>query len=94
VRVRWLRQALANLEAEAQYISRDSAIAAGHVVLAIQTAVTRLADHPPIGRPGRVAGTRELIILGTPYVIPYRIRGDQVEILRVFHGARRWPKNL
>jgi toxin ParE1/3/4 len=43
------------------------------------------------GRPGRWPGTRELIIPGTPYIVPYRVKGPVVEILRVFHGARRWP---
>jgi toxin ParE1/3/4 len=54
----------------------------------------RLVDHPHIGRPARVAGTRELIVPRTPYLLPYRVRGQTVEILRVYHGARRWPKTL
>lgn len=44
-----------------------------------------------MGRAGRVAGTRELVVADTPYIIPYRVRGDAVEILRVFHAARKWP---
>ena len=54
-------------------------------------AVELLATHPASGRIGRVPGTRELVITGTPYIVPYRVRGDAVEILRVFHGARKWP---
>jgi len=53
-----------------------------------------LKKNPALGRAGRVAGTRELVVAGTPYVVPYRVRGEAVEILRVFHAARRWPEKL
>lgn len=94
LKVRWLERALENLEAEAEYISRDSRAAAKRVVLAIEQAVQLLASHPAIGRAGRVEGTRELVVPGTPYIIPYRVREDKVEILRVFHAARKWPPSL
>lgn len=94
MRIRWLRKALANLDAEAEYISRDSKQAARRTVATIEQAAEQLADYPSSGRPGRVPGTRELIVTGTPYIIPYRVRGGTVEILRVFHGARKWPSNL
>jgi len=94
VRVRWLRPALRNLEEEAEYIARDDPLAAARVVERIVTRVERLAAHPALGRPGRVPGTRELVVAGTPYIIPYRVRGAEVEILRVFHGARKWPEKL
>lgn len=94
LRVRWLRKALANLEAHAQYIARDNPAAARRVVTAIVRAVTELKDYPALGRPGRVEGTRELVVLGTPYIVPYRVRKGTVEILRVFHGARKWPPAL
>lgn len=94
MRVRWLRTALANLDAEAEYIAEDSPAAAGRVVLRILQAVDLLKKNPAIGRAGRVAGTRELVVAGTPYILPYRVRGEAVEILRVFHGARKWPEKL
>jgi toxin ParE1/3/4 len=56
--------------------------------------VDTLADHPEIGRPGRIPGTRELVITNTPFVVPYRVRGDLIEVLSVFHGARRWPDSF
>ena len=93
MRVKWLREARANLNAEAEYISQDNP-AAGRVVAAVESAVAGLAKHPAMGRPGRVVGTRELIVSGTPYVIPYRVRDNGVEVIRVFHGARRWPKKF
>jgi toxin ParE1/3/4 len=91
MRVRWLRAALAELDAEAEYIAQDSPRAAAKIVKSIATAVDRLAKHPAMGRPGRVTGTRELVVPNTPYVIPYRVRGNFVEVLRVFHAARKWP---
>ena len=93
MRVRWLRTALANLEAEAEYIAHDNP-AAVRVVTAIKQAVTQLRRYPALGRPGRVSGTRELVVPGTPYIIPYRVRNDAVEVLRVFHAARKWPKKF
>jgi toxin ParE1/3/4 len=94
VRVRWLARALANLNAEAEYIARDQPQAAARVVRAIHESVDRLQRHPALGRPGRVAGTRELVVPGTPYIVPYRVRDSEVQILRVFHGARKWPSKL
>jgi addiction module RelE/StbE family toxin len=91
VRVRWLRRALRNLDDEAEYIARDDPEAATRLVERIATSVDRLASYPASGRPGRIAGTRELVIAGPAFVVPYRVRGETVEILRVFHGARKWP---
>jgi len=53
-----------------------------------------LADHPGMGRPGRVDGTRELVIAGLPYVVAYFHQGDTVTVLRVLHGAMKWPKRF
>jgi toxin ParE1/3/4 len=94
VQVRWLRAALANLEAEADYIACDNPAAAARTVARISDAVDKLAAMPARGRPGRVPGTRELVVPGTPYIIPYRVRRGAVEILRVFHGTRRWPSKF
>jgi len=91
VQVRWLKRALKNLDDEAAYIAGDDPLAAARMVERIASAVDQLASHPALGRPGRVPGTRELVISGSPYIVPYRIRGDTVEVLRVFHGARKWP---
>ena len=94
MRVKWLQTALANLNAEAEYISNDSPAAAARTGTASVGAVEQLKRFPALGRPGRVAGTRELGVSGTPYIVPYRVRGDAVELLRVFHAARRWPSQF
>jgi len=94
VRVRWLKRALKNLDDEAEYIARDNPQAAARIVERIAASIDRLATHPASGRPGRVPGTRELVISGTPYVVPYRVRDETVQILRVFHAARKWPEKF
>jgi addiction module RelE/StbE family toxin len=75
-------------------IAEDNPPAANRMVLRIRTAVARLATSPGLGRPGRVTGTRELVIPGTPYIVPYRVKGDIVQIITVLHSAQRWPDRL
>ena len=92
MRVRWLRKALRNLDDEANHIASDSPDAAQRVVQRVLEAVAMLAEQPGLGRPGRVSGTRELVVLKTRYIVPYRVRGQTIEILRVFHTSRRLPE--
>jgi toxin ParE1/3/4 len=94
VRIVWRGRALADLMALQAYVAKDDARAARAVAGRIRAAVGQLKAFPDIGRPGRVRGTRELVVVGTPYVIPYRVKGEEVQILRVYHAARRWPKRL
>jgi toxin ParE1/3/4 len=91
MRVRWLRQALRNLDEEASYIALDDPAAARVVVRRVLDAVASLAEQPGLGRPGRIPGTRELIVARTRYIVPYRVQGEIVEVLRVFHTSRRRP---
>lgn len=74
-----------------EYIARESPAAARRVVDHLLRDAERLASFPRIGRPGRVGGTRELVASTWPYVVVYRLRGAQIDILRVLHTARRWP---
>jgi toxin ParE1/3/4 len=92
MRVRWLRTALLNLDEEASFIAAHDPAAARLVVVRVLEAVAQLADQPGLGRPGRVPGTRELVVARTRYVVPYRVKRDAIEILRVFHTSRRLPK--
>lgn len=91
MRVRWTRLALADLAAARDYIAKQAPDAAQRVADRIEGAVRNLERHPRLGRPGRIEGTRELVVPGTPFIIPYRLLEDSVEILAVVHGARRWP---
>ena len=95
MRLRWTRPADRDLDEIAAYIGQDSPAAAARVVLElIDQAVTLLPTNPAIGRPGRVLGTRELVVGHLPYILAYRVREDAVEILRVLHTSRAWPDNL
>lgn len=91
MRLRWLRAALRNLDEEVAYIASDDPHAARKVVERVLHSAALLADHPGMGRPGRIAGTRELVVPGTRYLLPYRVVGDEIQILRVFHTSRRPP---
>jgi toxin ParE1/3/4 len=72
-------------------VAADNPAAAPRIIQRIRTAVERLQEFPAIGRPGRIEGTRELIIAGTPYIVPYQVIGDTVQIITVMHSAQQWP---
>jgi len=91
MRILWSRRAIANLTALRDYIAEDSPVNAVTVAQRVLKTVELLAKRPQIGRPGRIAGTRELIVPRTPYIVPYRVRGDQLELIAVFHGRQNWP---
>jgi plasmid stabilization system protein ParE len=91
MRLGWLRKALRNLDDEATYVAVDDATAARLVVKRVLDAVAQLERQPGLGRPGRVPGTRELVVGNTRHIVPYRVRGETVQILRVFHTSRRLP---
>lgn len=90
----WSLRAIGHLADLRSYIARDNPNAANRIAGALLDAVECLAELPNLGRPGRVAGTRELVVPGTPYVIPYRVQGDRLEVIAVFHGRQKWPKRL
>ena len=77
------------------HISVDDPAAAKRAAVHFLHCIEKLlSQNPQLGHPGRVPGTRELVIPKTPFVVPYRVRDTVVEILRVYHHARRWPKRL
>ena len=90
--VLWLRLALRDVEECVEYISRDDPSAAKRVAGLIWSAGQSLSLMPDRGRPGRVPGTRELLLTDVPYLLAYRVSGGSVQILRVIHYARDWPR--
>ena len=94
MRLNWARDAASDLDSIEEYIGRDNPEAALRTLSEIVRQVEILTEHPGIGRPGRVEGTRELVIAGLPYVVAYLHRGDTVTVLRVVHGAMKWPKRF
>lgn len=91
MKIVWTRRAGENLDREKAYIAERNPSAARRTAARILTAIDRLGRHSNLGRPGRVPGTRELVVPRTPYIVPYRVKGDTVQILRIFHTSRRWP---
>ena len=87
----WSPTALADLKHIRTYIAEHNPAAANEIVETVRAAVHRLEQFPFVGRVGRVSDTRELVIAGTPYVVPYRVRGTGIEIVAVMHGAQQWP---
>jgi toxin ParE1/3/4 len=94
MKVFWLRAALQDLHSAHQYILEVNPAAANFTIEKIELAVQQLTSHPELGRPGRIEKTRELLVVGTPFLIPYRIQSSRIEILSVLHGKRRWPDSF
>lgn len=92
MRIRWTEPAAAAQARIQDYISNDNPRAAFEVIRRIRIAVSQLAVHPKIGRPGRVRGTYELVIHDLPYIVPYCIKKDEVQILSVYRTSRKWPE--
>ena len=74
--------------------SSDSPAAAARVAAVLVDSTAHLEQFPLSGRSGRIEGTRELVIPGLPYIIPYRLAGDEIQILSVIHTSRKWPEKL
>jgi len=92
LQIRFTKPSEYDLSSIDEFIRQENPDAAIQTVLRILEAIKGLAIFPEMGRPGRVLGTRELVISGTPYFAVYKIRGKTLWILRVLHGRRRWPK--
>jgi addiction module RelE/StbE family toxin len=88
----WRPAAIEDLEHARHYIARFNPQAANRVFEAIRTSIRTLATLPQRGRPGRVEGTRELVVPRTPYLVAYAVIDDQLVILAVLHHARAWPE--
>lgn len=94
MRLEWSAFAIEDRDAIFDYIEEDSPHAAVVVDDRIRVQVRQLLQFPETGRPGRIEGTRELVISRTPYIAAYRVTGDTVRILRVLHGAQLWPDEM
>jgi toxin ParE1/3/4 len=94
LRLVWSPHALSDRDDIFTYIEAHSPRAAGHVDEQISAAIHRLAEFPESGRPGRVTGTRELIVPRTPYIAAYTFGAGTMRILRILHGAQIWPEEF
>lgn len=94
MQIRWTVEAVQDIESLRLYIEKDKPNAAKQVVHKIFSAAKTISLHPNIGRPGRTPNTREFIVTGTPFIVPYRVQKGALELLRVLHGAMEWPEKL
>lgn len=90
----WTEPARQDLRDIFSYIAEESPHAAKRLLAEIRERAVLLQDRPELGRAGRVDGTRELVLAGTQYILPYRVKDSEIQILAVFHTARQWPDNL
>ena len=88
MRLRYTHLALADLARIHAYIAESNPRAAPAVIRRIRNAIARLAVFPESGRVGVVAWTRELVVVGSPYIVVHVLHDDNVEIVAVFHGAQ------
>ncbi len=94
MKIRWLEDSIKDLTALRQYIAQENPTAARRVAQRIIQSVNLLLDQPSIGRAGRVPNSRELVVTGTPFLVPYRIKNNTIEILRILHSAMQWPEEF
>jgi len=93
--IEWTEQAARQLDQAHDYIAlSNSEAVAAQITMRIVTGIQRLAAFPMSGRPGRVPGTRELIISDTPFIAAYAIEKARIVILAVYHGAQQWPESF
>ena len=90
----WLDEALEDLKLIGEYIAQENANAAYNVLIKIKATADNLSRHPEIGRPGRVFGTREIVISDLPYILAYQITDRDIRILAVMHTSRKWPESF
>lgn len=91
MRVNWTEQAMGLLVAAVEhYAKAHDPVKAYQTFDQVIDRAKALGDHPGIGRRGRVAGTKEFVLKGTPFILVYQVSGDQVDILRVLHGSQAW----
>jgi addiction module RelE/StbE family toxin len=89
--LRWRQAALADLEDIFEFVAQDNPNAAVKLASSIRNQAERLRLNPHLGRPGRIAGIRELVVPRVPYIVAYQVRGRRIEILAVVHTSRLWP---
>ena len=94
MKIQWFEDAVGDLRALRHYIAHDNPIAANQISKKILNTINLLSTQPEIGRTGRVVNTRELIISDTPYIIPYRVKNNVIEIIRVLHSSMQWPEQF
>ncbi|TAN71070.1 MAG: type II toxin-antitoxin system RelE/ParE family toxin [Methylobacter sp.] len=94
MKIVWTEPARQDLREIFEYIAEENPNAARALLAEIRKRAGSLEDNPELGRLGRVEGSRELVLTGTQYILPYRVKEQRIQILAVFHAARKWPERF
>ena len=94
MQLKWTKRALAQFNQAQEYIAQEDPQAAQAVAQRIADALQLLLTQPHMGRVGRAVGTQEWVVVKTPYLIAYRVKGNDLTVLRVLHSKRRWPVRI
>lgn len=89
----WSRRAQHDLLALQEFARRKPSLG-NRIADELGAACDRVVQMPNSGRPGRIDGTREIVLTGTPFILSYKVLAKRVTILAIIHGARRWPEAL
>ena len=92
--LRWTIRALRRLESIGDFIAQVNPAAADSVNGRLSSATEKLRAYPALGRPGRIPGTRELVLTDIPDIIAYRVTEAKIEMLTIIHTSQRWPEKL
>jgi toxin ParE1/3/4 len=93
MRVKWLQKAIRSLDSAMEYIAQDDAETAKRISDYVHLQVKNLEKQPYKGRTGRIFGTRELVIGKYPFIVPYQVKNEEIQILRIFHTSRKLPES-
>ena len=85
----WSKRARSRLTEIRDFIAQDKPDAAERLAIRIVILIEALRQHPHLGHRGSISGTRELVVGGTPYIIHYRVDGNNVIIQTVRHASQR-----
>lgn len=91
--IEWLPKAESNRFNQLDYIAEVNPLPAADMDDEIEKQLSLLTDNPEMGRPGRMRGTRELVLVSTPFVLVYRLKGHRIQVMRFLHHAQAWPVN-
>jgi addiction module RelE/StbE family toxin len=94
MKVKWTRLALQDLISLHNYIEEENPSSARAMVQRIHESVAHLIKFPQMGKEGRVSGTRELVIVHSPYIVVYRFQKQEVQIISIIHSSMRWPDSF
>ena len=94
MKITWSPRARRGLYQAYRYIAEDSEAAAGRLADVIDAHVRHLRVHPAMGRPGRIGGTRELVVPNSPFNVVYELRDREIRIIALMHGAQAWPDDF